>query len=130
MRYLNERIRQLRKQLGYTQQKFADSLNISRNTVATYENGNSEPSEAAINNICRVFSVNKDWLRTGKGNMFIELTRNEKIAAFIGDIQMEEDDDNFKLQLISALCELDHDGWKALEQLANKMYEMNKKEQQ
>lgn len=67
---MNERLKQLRKALNFTQQEFADRLKIKRNTVATYETGKSNPSDAAVSLICREFNVNEEWLRTGNGEMF------------------------------------------------------------
>lgn len=67
---MNTRIKKLRKALDLTQQAFADKLGVKRNTVATYETGKSNPSDAAIALICREFNVNEEWLRTGEGDMF------------------------------------------------------------
>ena len=67
---MNTRIKKLRKELDLTQQAFADKLGVKRNTVATYETGKSNPSDAAIALICREFNVNEEWLRTGEGDMF------------------------------------------------------------
>lgn len=41
---MNERIKALRKQLGFTQQDFADKLNIKRGAVANYEIGRNDLS--------------------------------------------------------------------------------------
>ena len=70
---MNQRLKALRKRLGLTQQEFSNRLGIKRNTVATYEAGKSNPSDAAVLLICREFNVNENWLRTGEGgdkNMF------------------------------------------------------------
>lgn len=67
---MNLRLKQIRKALNLTQQEFADRLKIKRNTVATYETGKSNPSDAAVVLICREFNVNEEWLRTGVGEMF------------------------------------------------------------
>ena len=67
---MNVRLKQIRKALNLTQQEFADRLKIKRNTVATYETGKSNPSDAAVSLICREFNVNEAWLRTGSGEMF------------------------------------------------------------
>ena len=64
------RIKKLRKSLDLTQHEFANRLGISRNTIATYETGKSNPSDPAISLICREFNVNEEWLRTGSGEMF------------------------------------------------------------
>ena len=45
---MGERIKELRKALGLTQQEFADRIKVKRNTVATYEMGRTTPSDAAI----------------------------------------------------------------------------------
>lgn len=113
---MNTRIKLVRKTLKMTQQEFADKIKIKRNTVATYEMGRSIPSDSAIALICREFSVNEDWLRTGKGEMFISKTKDEEIAEMLADIQLLGDD-SFKFKLVSALAKLDDAGWSELEKL-------------
>lgn len=117
---MNERIKKLRKILGFTQQKFADMLGISRNTLATYEFGKSLPSDAAIVLICREFHVREQWLRTGEGEMFIDVTKEEEIAAFIGNALADETD-TFKKRLIAMLARLNSDEWALLEKMAKEM---------
>lgn len=68
---MKERIKQLRKALGMTQQKFADAIGVKQNTVAQYEIGRNKPIESVINLICKEYNVNEEWLRTGQGEMFI-----------------------------------------------------------
>lgn len=67
---MDERIKELRKALHVTQQEFADKLGTARNNIAGYEIGRRLPSDAVITLICRTFSVNETWLRTGEGEMF------------------------------------------------------------
>ena len=67
---MNVRLKQIRKALNLTQQEFADRLKIKRNTVATYETGKSNPSDAAVSLICREFNIREEWLRDGTGEMF------------------------------------------------------------
>ena len=81
---MKDRIKKIRKELDLTQQKIADRLGVQRNTIAMYEMGKTAPSEAIILSICREFNVNEQWLRDGTGGMFIEQTRDEQIASFIG----------------------------------------------
>ena len=68
---MNERIKKIRKALDLTQQEFADRIGIKRNTVANYEIGRNEPIDSVVALICREFRVNEEWLRTGKGEMFM-----------------------------------------------------------
>lgn len=69
---MNERLKLLRKTLHLTQQQFADRLRVPRNTIGGYEVGKSNPSDAAVNNICREFNVSEQWLRTGEGEIFLD----------------------------------------------------------
>ena len=69
---MNERIKQLRKVLGLTQQEFAERVGIKRNAVANYETGRNEPIGSVVNLICNEYNVNPDWLRDGTGEMFID----------------------------------------------------------
>lgn len=125
---MNERLKKLRKTLDLTQQEFADRLQIKRNTVATYEAGKSNPSDAAVSLICREFNVNENWLRTGEGEMFIKLTRDEEIAAFIGKTLTTESD-TFKKRFISMLCALDESDWKELEKIALLLIDRRKEQE-
>lgn len=114
VRKLNERLKKLRKALDLTQQAFADKIGMKQNTIAQYEMGRTVPSDAIIFSICREFNVNEDWLRTGKGDMFMELSRDEQIEEFIGNL-LQGEEDSFKRRLISGLAALDENGWKVLE---------------
>lgn len=111
---MNERLKKLRKTLDLTQQEFADRIGSKRNTIAKYETDTNVPSAAVISLICREFSVNENWLRTGEGDMFMELSRDEQIEEFIGNL-LQGEEDSFKRRLISGLAALDENGWKVLE---------------
>lgn len=111
---MNERLKKLRKALDLTQQEFADKIGIKRNSFANYETGRNTPIDAIIVSICKEFNVNENWLRTGEGDMFIELSYSDEIAQFVGQL-MTEEDDSFKKRLISGLATLDENGWKVLE---------------
>lgn len=111
---MNERLKKLRKVLDLTQQEFADKIGIVRDNIGGYETGRRNPSDAVINLICREFNVNEEWLRTGKGEMFVDLTRDEEIARFVGEL-LKDEEDSFKRRLISGLVALDDKGWDVLE---------------
>ena len=115
-----ERIKELRKHLNLTQQRFADAIGLKRNSVAQIELGDRSPSNSVINNICKTFDVNEVWLRTGEGEMFLPRSRHDEIAGFMRDLTYLEDGD-FKVRLISVLSRLDEDGWKLLESMAQQL---------
>lgn len=117
---MNERIAFVRKSLGLTQEKFAEQVGLSRNFMWMIESGTRVPSDRTISDICREFNVNETWLRTGEGEMFNQITRSEKIAAFLGDITENEGDD-FKRRFVEMLAELEPEDWKLLERMAEKL---------
>lgn len=125
---MNERIKELRKALGFTQQEFAEKIGIKRNTVAQYEMGRNQPIDTVIALICREFNVNEDWLRYGEGEMFRQQSRNDELTAFMGDLLKNETPD-FRVRLVSVLARLDTEEWRLLEKMALKLVDEIKKEE-
>lgn len=117
---MNERIALVRKSLSLTQEKFAEQVGLSRNFMWMIESGTRVPSDRTISDICREFNVNETWLRTGEGEMFNQITRSEKITAFLTDITVDEGDD-FKRRFVEMLAELEPEDWKLLERMAEKL---------
>lgn len=117
---MNERIALVRKSLGLTQEKFAEQVGLSRNFMWMIESGTRVPSDRTISDICREFNVNETWLRTGEGEMFNQITRSEKITAFLTEIT-KEDGDDFKRQFVEVLADLEPEDWKFLERFAKKL---------
>lgn len=81
---MNERIKELRKRLNFTQQEFADRLSIKRGAVANYEVGRNTPSDSVIALICREFNVSERWLREGEGEMFLPQDDADELMALAG----------------------------------------------
>lgn len=112
---MNERLKALRKETHLTQQEFADRLKISRNNIATYETGKSKPGDSVIALICREFDVDEDWLRTGAGEMFVQLDKDEEFDRLCMEIQMS--DDNFIKDIIRKYWHLDDKGKAIIRQM-------------
>ena len=51
-----------RKQLGYTQQKIADYLNVSFQAVSKWENGTAEPSTSNLLALAKLFDLSPEEL--------------------------------------------------------------------
>ena len=114
---MKERIKELRKSLGITQQDFANNLGLKRNTIATYEIGKAVPSDRVVSDLCNKYNVNEEWLRTGEGEMFVALNRTQQIAQLTADL-FKGEKDSFKERLLLALAKLDENEWKVLEKIA------------
>ena len=69
---MNERLALLREILGLTTRKFGEKLNITGGAVTNMEKGTRNITDRTISDICREFNVNEEWLRNGKGDVFIE----------------------------------------------------------
>lgn len=102
---LGERIKKARKELDLTQQKFAEQIGTTQNNIASYEIGRREPSAAAINNICKTFNVSETWLRTGEGEMFQPLSRDDELSQVFSAIAAS--DDELIKRIIRAYWKLD-----------------------
>ena len=116
---MTERIKELRKTLGLTQQEMADKVGVKRNTIAQYEIGRNPPTDTVVTLICREFDVNEEWLRTGEGDMFVMRSRDEELSAFFEGLMNGQSD--FTHRLISVLSRLDESEWELLEKMADKL---------
>lgn len=68
---MKERLRQIRKTLGLSQDLFAKQLGITGGTVSLLEKGQRNFTKQMIKSICREFDVEYAWFTTGEGEMFI-----------------------------------------------------------
>lgn len=77
---MNERIKKLRIMLSLTQQEFAEKLGLTKNYISLIENGDRNLSEQSIKVLCREFNVNKEWLQSGVGEIFLSMDKNADIC--------------------------------------------------
>jgi len=116
---MDERIKELRKALGLTQQEFSDKIGVKRNTIAQYESGRNSPIDAVISLICREFNVNEEWLRTGEGEMFKPKSRNEELFEFVTNAIGEPT--GIQAQLLTVMAQLSVEQWELLDDMAHKL---------
>ena len=117
-KHMHERLRKLRRTLDLTQQSFGNRISVKGNTVAQWESGRNEPSDAIVRSICREFNASEEWLRTGQGDMFVKQTRNQQLAKLTKQLLTEEED-SFKNRLISVLSNLTESQWQTLADIAD-----------
>ena len=89
---MKDRIKAIRKYKNMKQAEFAQVLRIKPNTVTSYETGLRVPSDAVITSICREFNVSEHWLRTGEGDMFIQLSEDADFIRVMTEIQVSDDE--------------------------------------
>jgi len=122
---INERIKAIVSESGLTKTAFSQKLNVTQQYVSNLCLGKKTPSDRTIRDICREFNVSERWLRTGVGEMFVERSREEELAAFMGDLLCGESD--FRRQLICVLARMEPEEWKLLEKKVLELAEEIKK---
>lgn len=116
---MNERIKELRKTLGLSQEAFAERLGLKGSAVSHLESGRRNITNQNIVAICREFGVNEEWLRTGSGNMFEEMSRAEKAAQIVGAALGSGDE--FILNTFIALGQLSPAEWELIKKFVDKI---------
>ena len=112
---MNDRIKELRKAMNLSQEKFGELLGITKSGVSDIESGRRKVTDQHVLMLANN-GVREEWLRTGKGSMFIPKSKDEEITEMLADIQ-KSGEDSFRHRLVSALARLDDDGWDKLEEL-------------
>ena len=67
---VHNRLKQVRKYFNLSIRDFAKEIYFSHSVYGQVEYGSKEPNNRIIQLICSKFGVNKEWILTGKGNMF------------------------------------------------------------
>ena len=67
---ISNRLNEIRKELGYSQQKLSEKALISRSYIARVEQG-LVPSSEFIIKLSNALNISVDWLLTGRGNMYL-----------------------------------------------------------
>lgn len=115
-----ERFKEVRFKIGLKQSDFAKELAISLGHASDIANGRKSVSDRLIEILNLKFNVSEKWIRTGEGEMFVQMSRDEEIAAFMGDV-MAGETDNFKRRFIAMLARLNESQWELLEQMVDKI---------
>lgn len=68
-----ERVKEIRKNLGLTLEKFGEKLGVQRAAISKMEKGQVTLTEQMAKSICREFNVSYDYLVDGTGDMFSDL---------------------------------------------------------
>ena len=114
-----ERVKELRKTLSLTLEKFGQRIGVGKSTVSDLENGRRSFSEQMTKSICREFSVDYMWLTTGEGEMFID--SDDDFIERIDRIMAGEDE--ARKNLFKFMLELSDEDIVALDRLMKKAIE-------
>lgn len=103
---IGQRLKEARDTLNLPMSKFGKAIGLTDASISQYENGHRTITPRSMKEIVREYNINKDWLRTGKGQMFIKISEEEKIARMFAKI-MNTPDGEIKKKLLIATENLD-----------------------
>jgi DNA-binding XRE family transcriptional regulator len=72
------RLKEIRRTLGLNQTSFAKRIGLTQTALSMIEVGKSAFTEKNIKLICVTFNIDENWLRTGRGTMFLSASPYEK----------------------------------------------------
>lgn len=118
---MNERIKTLRKTLNLTLEQFGERVGVTKMTISRIENGKNNVTEQMCKSICREFNIREDWLRNETGEMFEDLSEDEKIASILGSVFTDTDSEiyDFKMAVFRELGKLDEKDWAVIRKLVD-----------
>ncbi|MFR3736860.1 MAG: helix-turn-helix domain-containing protein [Anaerococcus obesiensis] len=101
---VNGRIKELRNKLGLTLEEFGNTLGFSRSSMSNIETGYRNVTDRLIMAIVNTYNVNEEWLRYGKGEMFIE-SKESHLAELAKQYAL----DDMEVKIVEAFLELSPD---------------------
>lgn len=110
-----ERIREVRKALGLTLEKFGEQIGVGKTAISKLEKGENNLTELMTKAICREFHVDYIWLTSGEGEMFVE--SDDDFYARIDQLMAGENDK--RRSMIKALLYADDEDIKAFDRLVD-----------
>jgi transcriptional regulator with XRE-family HTH domain len=119
---MNSRIRELRRELKLSGEKFGKRIGITKTAVSKIELNHTGITESTIKLLCSEFSVNEAWLRTGEGPMFIT-DINDRFAALAGRVMASGDE--FQKELLAIIMELNEGQIRELKNIVRKLAKLD-----
>lgn len=109
------RINTLITSLGIKKVRFAERIKVDQSYVTQLIKGRNCPSDRVIDNICRAFGVDEEWLRTGEGPMFVPIDKDKEFDRICMEIQLS--DDEFIKDIMRKYWGLDESGKAIIRQM-------------
>lgn len=119
----NERIKEIRKTLKMTMERFGERLGVTKTAISNIEKSKRNVTEQMRKAICREFNINGDWLRTGNGEMFVQLSQEDETAHIVQDMLGSNTGSfyNIILEIAKSYKKLSPTSQKALDELADNL---------
>ena len=115
----NERVKELRKSLGLTLEKFSAPLGVGKAAISKIELGQVNLTDQMATTICKVYDVSFEWLKNGTGEMFAARPIGDDLKAKI-DYYLPDESESFRLRLARMILNMDKEDMERLEAYARK----------
>lgn len=127
MENINSRFKKLREYCKKTQAEWGEILGIKTSGVSDIENGRRKVTEKHLIMLSnwKEQLVNIDWLRTGNGEMFVEVPEEDEIASLVYGLLDPKDNYFYKiiLETIRGYDKLSPNSKKAIQELSERVIE-------
>ena len=117
-----ERVKEIRKALGLTLEKFGEKVGVGKTAISKIEKGERGLTEQMTKSICREYGVDYIFLTTGEGEMFVD--SDDDFMEKIDRIMAGEDD--ARKNLFKFMLSLNDDDIAALGRILDQMIEFFK----
>ena len=88
---IKERIKEIRKYYQLNQDDFGKKLGITRSVVVNIELGRAPIKNLLIDHVCDIYSINKEWLLFGTGEM-LKSTEQNLLNELVKEFNLDEDE--------------------------------------
>ena len=112
-----ERVREIRKNLGLTLEKFGDKIGLKKNSLSQIEHGVNNLTDQIAKAICREYNVSYDYLVDGEGEMFSDLP-----DTILDELCMQYDLDAYDKKLLEIYLELPKSARDAIKEIIKKKF--------
>ena len=111
-----ERVKNIRKTLGLTLERFGNRLGVTKVAVSNIEKGNRNLTEQMAKSICREYNVNYDYLINGNGDPFSDAPQT-----ILDELCEQYKCDALDRSIIQEYLELDDDDRKVVKEYVRKI---------
>ena len=82
---------QFYEDINLTQDEFGRQLGVTRGVITNIEFNKTSPKPLLVDLICKVFCVNKEWVETGAGEIFVKRSPDEELDTIFTEIGASDD---------------------------------------
>lgn len=86
-----ERVKEVRKSLNLSMEKFGERLGVSKSAIANIESDYRNLTKQMAKSICGEYNIDYFWLTEGTGNMFMQVP-DSLIEEVIEDYNLDKND--------------------------------------